>query len=121
MESVQGHSLGNRTFGNDYSAEYEPRRRVSFSCQRCARSFEVPFAADAEIPTQWRCTSCGDVGVRVGLAPDELVTENEDKSTGKTPFEMLLERRSREELEAILDERLAYLRARRGTDGFDAQ
>lgn len=121
MESVQGHSLGNRTFGNDYSVEYEPRQRVGFSCQRCGSRFEVPFAADAELPSQWRCTSCGDIGVRVGLSPDELVAESDEKPMGKTPFEMLLERRSREELEAILDERLAYLRARRGTDGFDAQ
>jgi hypothetical protein len=119
MESVQGHSLGYRAFGNDYSVEYEPRQRVGFCCQRCGRNFEIPFSAEAEIPNQWRCAFCGDVGLRIGISPDEHLSNHDEKISGKTPFEMLLERRSREELEAILDERLAYLRARRGTVEFD--
>jgi len=121
MESIRGHSIGNRSLGFEFSTEYEPRSSVQFSCSQCDSAFSIVFAADAEIPRSWRCAKCGGTGLRHGLSADFAPPENDERTVGKSPFEMLLERRSREELETILDERLAYLRARRGTDEFDAQ
>jgi hypothetical protein len=41
------------------------------------------------------------------------VLENVEDKTPRSHWEMLLERRSRDELEEILQERLEYIRARR--------
>ena len=74
---------------------------------------ELRFAADAdEVPTTWDCR-CGcpahtDV-------PDAIVPLMSRRATlgssGKTHYQMLRERRSLAELEALLDERLAELRS----------
>jgi hypothetical protein len=41
--------------------------------------------------------------------------EESDQKAARTHWDMLLERRSRDELEELLEDRLAYLRARRGS------
>jgi RNA polymerase-binding protein len=55
----------------------------------------------------WECRTCGQTAIRVdGSVPDEKPVK-----PARTHWDMLLERRSREELEEILAERLAVLRA----------
>jgi hypothetical protein len=48
----------------------------------------------------------------VGSEP--VVIDRSDQKQARTHWDMLLERRSRDELEELLEERLAFLRARRG-------
>jgi hypothetical protein len=81
----------------------------------------MTFAADAENPDAWTCTSCGGSATlgEPGAAA-RLATAAEDDKIARTPFDMLLERRTREELEVILQERLQYLRARRGQEKLGA-
>jgi hypothetical protein len=70
------------------------------------------FAAEAEIPQTWQCKSCANDGILLADGK-EVVLENVEDKTPRSHWEMLLERRSRDELEEILQERLEYIRARR--------
>jgi rubredoxin len=68
--------------------------------------FAVPFAADVEIPNTWECRSCGATAVLV----DGAASEPRKTKPARTHWDMLLERRSVPELEALLEERLIVLR-----------
>lgn len=72
------------------------------------------FSAEAEIPLRWECRTCGQLAVRLG-AEDEAEEHPavEHVQGGRTPWEMLLERRSLPELEVLLQDRLDWLRTRR--------
>lgn len=77
----------------------------------------VPFAAEAESPPMWRCPHHGVDATLADAQPDpgQELPEQSAK-TGKpprTPLVMLRERRTTEELSALVEERLAQLRARR--------
>jgi hypothetical protein len=73
---------------------------------------EIVFAAEAELPETWQCRQCSHLAA---LVTDGKHVELEISSTrpGRSHYEMLLERRSTEELEEILKERIAYIKARR--------
>ena len=76
--------------------------------------FSVTFAADAEIPERWTNAKSGLEGQLLetdGSLADSTVKETKP---ARTHWDMLLERRTRAELEELLEERLQYLRARRG-------
>jgi hypothetical protein len=70
------------------------------------------FAAEAEVPQTWQCKSCANEAILLADGK-EVVLENVEDKTPRSHWEMLLERRSRDELEEILQERLEYIRARR--------
>lgn len=64
----------------------------------------------------------GDGGQEASMATKSTSSKSKSKSKGKkkgqpasqrTPWDMLLERRSEEELKELLDERLSFLRDRR--------
>lgn len=111
-QAIRGTSLNSSSMSSDVGVELEGRQVIEFNCSSCSATLHIPFALEVELPEKWTCTKCGHDAWRPGA------TEKVDPSekTGKTPFEMLLERRSREELEEILQERLSYLRARRGLE-----
>jgi hypothetical protein len=74
----------------------------------------VTFAADAEAPEAWECRTCGEESaLTINNAP--VVIDHSGDKVARTHWDMLLERRTREELQELLDERLEFLRARRGT------
>ena len=112
-DSLRGSRLGSHSLESDRGVEYSARKHVDYSCSSCDAITTLTFAMDAESPYDWECGQCGANATLVGAVappPDAAKPVKE----AKTPFEMLLERRSREELEEILDERLAQLRSRRG-------
>ncbi len=109
-EPIRGHSLSMSSLLSDQGVELESRQVVSYACSKCESTLNIPFAVEAEAPDQWTCPRCGHEAWREGVKHAEV----EPEKVGKTPFEMLLERRSRDELEEILQERLTYLRSRRG-------
>jgi ribosomal protein L37AE/L43A len=115
-EAIRGHSLNSQSLISASGVDLEARQLVSFTCQKCTSLIRVPLALDAEIPDRWDCSNCGASAWRDGAT----VVADPDEKVGKTPFEMLLERRTRAELEVILEERLAYLRSRRGLDASGA-
>ncbi|MCP2351004.1 rubredoxin [Nonomuraea roseoviolacea subsp. carminata] len=81
---------------------------MSYTCPK-GHLFEVPLAAEAEIPATWECRMCGATATRV----DGEQPESKKTKPPRTHWDMLLERRSIEDLEEVLNERLAVLRAQR--------
>jgi len=111
QQTMRGMRLGTQSLESERGVNYSARVNHSYRCANNHVS-EMVFAADAEIPQTWQCKSCPQQATLLEdgkLIKLELV---EDK-TPRSHWEMLLERRSRDELEEILQERLDYIRARR--------
>ncbi len=104
-ESMRGTRLGAVSYENEGGVEFAPRQLVPFDCPH-GHSFAVPFSIEADLPSTWECRVCGAQAVRRDGRPDE------GKSGRKirTPWDMLLERRTIEDLEVLLQERLVLLR-----------
>src|SRR5690606_16967898 len=93
------------------------RQDVEYLTERGHR-FTVRFDADAEPPAEWIDQKSGEVGFLDDEAGRTARAEFAEKeSSQRTPWDMLIERRTREELEELLEERLQLLRARRGSGG----
>ncbi len=111
--SLRGMRLGAQSLQSEEGVEFSPRKRSVYRTPD-GSTFEVVFAADAEVPETWESPKTGAEG-RLVAADGELVQSDEsDSKTPRTHWDMLLERRTRAELEELLQERLEYLRARRG-------
>ncbi len=112
-DSLRGSRLGANSLETDRGIEYSARKNVEYDCVACQHVTTLTFALDADSPYEWECMSCGSVAtLRGATAP--LPDPGKAVKEAKSPFDMLLERRSRDELEEILNERLAFLRQRRG-------
>jgi len=120
-QSLRGSSLNSRSLASDEGIVFSDRKQVQYLCGSCGQTTTMTFAADAENPDEWTCVTCGGMATlgEPGAA-GRIATAAEDDKIARTPFDMLLERRSRDELEVILQERLQYLRARRGQEKLDA-
>ncbi|MEY9211335.1 RNA polymerase-binding protein RbpA [Thermobifida halotolerans] len=106
--ALRGTRLGATSYENDRNTDLAPRQEVTYDCPRGHR-FAVTFASEAEIPANWECRFCGDNALMVdGKQPQAKKTK-----PARTHWDMLLERRSMEDLEEVLAERLELLRARR--------
>lgn len=114
--SLRGARLGSASLQSEEGVVFADRKLVQYRCPQCGHTSDVIFAAEAESPDAWECRNCGHQAARVG-ADDEIVADvSEPATSGRTPWEMLLERRSIPELEELLQERLDWLRSRRGDD-----
>ena len=109
--ALRGTRLGATSYENDRDTDLAPRQEVSFDCPK-GHHFTVPFAADADIPPTWECRVCGAAAITV---TGELPAPKKAKPA-RTHWDMLLERRSIEDLEAVLAERLAVIRSGRGPE-----
>lgn len=105
---LRGSRLGAVSYETDRNHDLAPRRTVRFSCPK-GHEFDVPFSDDAEVPTVWEC--------RLHGTESELVeggqVEQKKVKPARTHWDMLLERRSIDELEDLLNERLDELKKRR--------
>ena len=110
-ESMRGSRLGTQSLESDRGAILEPRVSAEYICSNGHRSV-MYFATDVALPDSWDCRSCPSPAVRqFGGKPVELeISVNEGK---RSHFDMVLERRTREELEELLTERLELIRDRR--------
>ena len=106
--ALRGTRLGATSYENDRNTDLAPRQEVFFDCPN-NHHFSVPFAAEAEIPTIWECRVCGAAAITV---TGDLPAPKKAKPP-RTHWDMLLERRSIEDLEEVLEERLAVIRAGR--------
>lgn len=113
--TLRGARIGATSLQGEEGIEFAPRRRVEYLTDKGER-FTVLFDADAEPPAEWTDQRSGDIGFLDDEAGRAARIEFEEKeSSQRTHWDMLLERRSREELEELLQERLQLLRERRGT------
>jgi hypothetical protein len=110
--ALRGTRLGATSYENDRNTDLAPRQEVAFDCPK-GHHFTVPFAAEAEIPATWECRVCGVVAL---TAAGDSSTPKKAKAP-RSHWDMLMERRTIEDLEEVLAERLAVIRGRR--DGLD--
>src|SRR3954454_18798620 len=104
---LRGSRLGTTSYETDRNTDLAPRQEGLFDCPN-GHVQTVPMASDAELPSSWECRVCGATAtLRHGAG-----TEPKKGKPGRTHWDMLLERRSIEELEEVLAERLAELHAR---------
>jgi rubredoxin len=105
---MRGSRLGAVSYENDRSMDLAPRQAATYVCPEGHR-FVVPFSAEAEIPATWECRVCR----AAALVVDGTLPEPKKTKPPRTHWDMLLERRSVAELEALLTERLELLAERR--------
>lgn len=111
QQTMRGIRLGNQSLESDVGVSYFPRLNHSYRCAN-GHTSDLAFAQDAELPSTWQCKHCSEQAtlLKDGKA---IKLEIDESKTSRTHYEMLLERRSKAELEEILKERLDYIKARR--------
>jgi hypothetical protein len=113
--TLRGARIGTTSLQGDQNVELAPRKTVQYLTEG-GRIFSIRFDAEAEPPAEWNDQRSGTIGFLDDEAGRTARAEFDLKvKPGRTPWDMLLERRSLEELEELLDERLKLLRTRRGT------
>lgn len=104
--SLRGTQLGSRSLESDAGVEPAPRQLADYVCED-GFTFTVPFSVEADIPETWASRTHG-LGVRKGVGEPDV----EPGKHVRTHWDMLLERRTVDELQELLDERLVILRAK---------
>lgn len=104
--SLRGMRLGSQSMETEAGVEPAARQRVEYRTEDGERVF-VTFAAEAEIPATWTAKSGKEALLVDGSGPQES-----NEKPVRTHWDMLLERRSMEELEDTLQKRLDYYRER---------
>jgi rubredoxin len=104
---LRGSRLGAVSYETDRGTEMAARQNVTYDCP-AGHSFAMTFAAEAEVPSVWECKVCGAEALLV----DGERPEPKKVKPVRTHWDMLMERRTTEDLEEVLAERLAVLRER---------
>lgn len=106
--SVRGMRIGSTSSPLQRATDLAPRQVATFTCPQ-GHHLEVSLALEAEVPILWDCR-CGLVAVLDGAQRPPARAPRPARSH----WDILLERRTRDELEILLAERLAALH-----DGLD--
>ena len=107
--AMRGSRLGLVSYEIDRDHDLAPRQIARYRTAN-GEEFEVPFADDAEIPGTWLCRN-GMEGALINEGGDPA--EPKKGKVPRTPWDMLRERRSIEELDQLLNERLEIIKSRR--------
>ena len=110
-ESMRGMRLGTQSLESDRGVALSSRQTAEFRCAQ-GHQFPIVFSNEAELPQTWECASCGAVAIRFENGAEIEVT-GLDVEPKRSHFDMVLERRTRDELEELLAEVLAEMRDRR--------
>ena len=111
--SLRGMRLGSQSLQSEEGVEFASRRKSIYRTED-GTTFDVVFSSDAEVPEVWSSPRTGQEGRLVADDGTLVQTVEAEVKAPRTHWDMLLERRTRPELEELLQERLEYLRARRG-------
>lgn len=99
--SLRGMSIGAKSLESDDNVDFAARNDVAYVCPKGHRTI-LPFAEGAEVPEEWECR-CGMTAHREG---DEDREADEISKPTRTHWDMLLERRTEDELKTLLEKRL---------------
>ena len=99
---LRGSRLGTVSYESDRNTDLAPRQAVQYDCPS-GHHFTVPFAVDAEVPATWECRLCGKTAANATGAE----AEPKKVKPARTHMDMIRERRSTADLEAVLKEQLA--------------
>ncbi|RFA09306.1 electron transporter [Subtercola boreus] len=111
--SLRGMRLGGQSLQSEEGVVFSPRMTHTYLCSTCGKETEMVFSAEAEAPETWECKFCSNEAVLM-IGSEPMVLDRAEAKVPRSHWDMLLERRTRPELEELLQERLDYLRARRG-------
>ncbi|MGA8850613.1 MAG: RNA polymerase-binding protein RbpA [Aeromicrobium sp.] len=103
--ALRGARLGAQSFEDERGVEMAARQEIEYVCAD-GHTFTVTMADEAEVPLEWEDPKTGQKGRLV----DGAEPEPKNEKHVRTHWDMLLERRSVDELEEILTERLELLR-----------
>jgi hypothetical protein len=104
--TLRATGLGSTSFESDKTVTLSPRLELDFDCP-AQHHFTVVFSLEAQLPTSWACPTCWASAAR----SDGVQAEAKQLQPARTHWDRLLERRSVAELEALLAERLALIKA----------
>lgn len=104
--ALRGARLGTQSFEDERGVEMAPRQQIEYVLPD-GGTFTVTMSVEAEVPDEWEDPKTGVLARR----KDAGEPEAKDEKAARTHWDMLLERRSVDELEEILTERLEMLRA----------
>ncbi len=113
--SLRGMRLGSQSMQSEEGVVFSDRQVRKFLMPN-GETFSVTFAGDAELPDKWTDPKTGIEGILLEEDGSPVHIVQRETKPARTHWDMLLERRTRAELEELLEERLQYLRARRGKD-----
>ena len=105
--ALRGMTIGAKSMESEDGVEFAERQMITYECP-LAHVTTVPMSTEAEVPQTWECPECGQVAA---LRGEEELEDDEPKKAPRTHWDMLLERRSIDELKVLLDERLKLLRS----------
>ena len=111
--SLRGMRLGSQSLQSEEGVEFSPRKKAVYQTTD-GQTFDMVFAEDAEIPDIWQSPKSGREGRLLSADGKPVEVDADDVKVPRSHWDMLLERRSRDELEELLQERLNFLRARKG-------
>jgi RNA polymerase-binding protein len=111
--SLRGMRLGSQSLQSEEGVVFATRTIAHYRSED-GTEFEVTFSEEAEIPETWTSPKSGKSGVLLESDGTPVQSTQAETKAPRTHWDMLLERRTRAELEELLEERLQYLRARRG-------
>ena len=107
---MRGSRLGAAvSYETDRNDNLAPRQIARYRTEN-GEQFDIPLADDAEIPDTWECRN----GMEGKLIEGGELAEPKKVRVPRTPWDMLRERRSIEQLEELLRERLEIIQSRRG-------
>jgi len=110
-ESMRGLRLGSQSMEREDGVELAARRSESYRCP-AGHEFSITFSFAAESPVEWECKKCQQTALLVGSKKLEKL-ESGEVDRPRTHYDMVLERRSKAELEELLQEVLSDMRKRR--------
>ena len=110
-EVMRGMRLGTQSLESDRGVQLSGRQDVDFACSN-GHEFTLVFSSEAELPDTWECNRCEQIAIRQQDGKS-INLESGDEDAARTHYDMVLERRSRDELEELLSEVLTDMRKRR--------
>jgi hypothetical protein len=96
------------SYETERNHDLAPRQIACYRTEN-GEEFDIPFAEDADVPGTWLCRN----GMEGALIAAADLAEPKKVKVPRTPWDMLRERRSIEELEELLKERLEFIKSRR--------
>ena len=105
---MRGSRMGFVSYETDRDRDLAPRQIARYRTEN-GEEFEVPFADDAAVPGTWECRN----GMEGRLIEGGDVAEPKKVKVPRTHWDMLRERRSIEQLDELLQERLEIINSRR--------
>lgn len=105
--ALRGMQIGSKSLESEDGVVFAERFEAKYVCPN-GHDFKIAMALEAEPPATWECR-CGETAELVGEAPEE--EESKAAKPQRTHWDMLLERRSLEELDQLLNEQLEAYRS----------